>query len=440
MIEKVKLTIQKHNMLSAGDSVCVALSGGADSVALLLVLYELSAELDFSLSAVHINHLLRGGESDRDENFCRDLCGRLDVPLQIFREDAAAFSHSLGESVETGARKLRYQIFDSLTADKIATAHNLNDNAETLLFRLARGTGLRGLSGIPAVRDNIIRPLIECGRDEIEAFLAEREQPFVTDSTNLSDDYARNRIRHNIIPEMQAVHGAFPDCVTRMTESFAEDEDFLTTEAKKCEKESLFLLHPAIRKRVIINQLKSHNLKVSAEKISEIEDALLLHKSRVMLENGFFAAFDKGVMRIYEEQPAEIPEAVVALPNREYSFNGDRIVKISVQSGEIVSEKDIVNKNSTIYYADYDTIQGDVVLRNRLRNDVIKPVNSVHTKDLRKILQEKLPPEERKISAVLEDKNGIIWAEHAGIAHRVKVCENTENYLRIEIIYTDITN
>lgn len=440
MIEKVKLTIQKHNMLSAGDSVCVALSGGADSVALLLVLYELSAELDFSLSAVHVNHLLRGGESDRDEQFCRDLCSRLDVPLQVFRKDAAAFSHSLGESVETGARKLRYQIFDSLTADKIATAHNLNDNAETLLFRLARGTGLRGLSGIPAVRDNIIRPLIECGRDEIEAFLTEREQPFVTDSTNLSDDYARNRIRHNIIPEMQAVHGAFPDCVTRMTESFAEDEDFLTAEAKKCEKESLFLLHPAIRKRVIINQLKSHNLKVSAEKISEIEDALLLHKSRVMLENGFFAAFDKGVMRIYEEQPAEIPEAVVALPNKEYSFNGDRIVKISVQSGEIVSEKDIVNKNSTIYYADYDTIQGDVVLRNRLRSDVIKPVNSVHTKDLRKILQQKLPPEERKISAVLEDNNGIIWAEHAGIADRVKTCENTENYLRIEIIYTDITN
>ena len=437
MIEKVKLTIQKHNMLSAGDSVCAAVSGGADSVALLLVLYELSMEMNFSLSAVHVNHLLRGDESDRDESFCRDLCARLDVPLQIFREDAAAFSHSLGESVETGARKLRYQIFDSLTADKIATAHNLNDNAETLLFRLARGTGLHGLSGIPAVRDNIIRPLIECRRDEIEAYLAEREQPFVTDSTNLSDDYARNRIRHRIIPEMQAVHGAFPDCVTRMTESFAEDENFLTTEAKKCEKESLFLLHPAIRKRVIINQLKSHNLKVSAEKISEIEDALLLRKSRVMLENGFFAAFDKGVMRIYEEQHAEIPETVVTVPNGEYPFNGDRIVKISVQSSEIVAEEDIVNKNSTIYYADYDTIQGDVVLRNRLRSDVIKPVNSVHTKDLRKILQQKLPPEERKISAVLEDKNGIIWAEHAGIADRVKTCENTENYLRIEIIYTD---
>ena len=262
MISTVKLTIQKHNMLLAGDSVCVALSGGADSVALLLALYELSAELDFSLSAVHVNHLLRGDESYRDENFCRDLCSRLDVPLQIFREDAAAFSHSLGVSVETGARELRYKIFDSLDCDRIATAHNLNDNAETLIFRFARGTGLHGLSGIPAVRGKIIRPLIECSRDEIEAFLTEKGQAFVTDSTNLSDNYARNKIRHRIIPEMSAVHGSFPACVTRMVQSFAEDEDFLTAEAEKCEKESLFTLHPAIRKRVIINQLKTHNLKV----------------------------------------------------------------------------------------------------------------------------------------------------------------------------------
>ena len=438
MISTVKLTIQKHNMLHAGDSVCAALSGGADSVALLLVLYELSTELDFSLSAVHVNHLLRGEESDRDEQFCRDLCGKLGVPLQIFREDAAAFSQAIGESVETGARELRYKIFSGLSCDKIATAHNLNDNAETLLFRIARGTGLHGLSGIPAVRGNIIRPLIECTRDEIEAYLAEKNQSFVTDSTNLSDDYARNRIRHHVVPEMQAVHGAFPACVTRMTAGFAEDEDFLTNEAKKCEKQSLFQLHPAIRKRIIINQLKSHNLKVCTEKIDEIESALLLHKSRVMLGNGFFAAFDKGVMRVYREQPKDCPEAVVTMPDGEYPFNGDRIVKISVQSGEIASETDIVNKNSTIYYADYGTIQGDIVLRNRLRSDVIKPVNSACTKELRKILQEKLPPEKRKISAVLEDKNGIIWAEHAGVANRVKPDENTENYLRIEIIYTDI--
>ncbi|MBQ8758810.1 MAG: tRNA lysidine(34) synthetase TilS, partial [Clostridia bacterium] len=427
MTEKIKLTIKKHHMLSAGDSVCAALSGGADSVALLLVLNELSSRLNFTLSAVHVNHLLRSEESDRDEQFCRDLCDRLNIPLQVFREDAAAFSQALGVSVETGARELRYGIFSRLDYGKIATAHNLNDNAETLLFRLARGTGLHGLAGIPPVRDSIIRPLIECSRDEIEAYLAEKNQLFVTDSTNLSDDYARNRIRHHIILEMSAVHGAFPECVTRMTAGFAEDEDFLTAEAKKCEKQSLFLLHPAIRKRVIINQLKSHNLKVCTEKIEEIEEALMLHKSRVMLEKNFFAAFDNGVMRIYKEQSVNVPEPVVMGRNGKAHFNGDRIVIISEQSDENVNSDVNVNKNSTIYYADYDTIQGDIVLRNRLREDKIKPLGTAHTKELRKILQEKLPPEERKASAVLEDENGIVWAEHAGLADRVKPSNKTEN-------------
>ncbi len=427
-------------MISAGNSVCAALSGGADSVALLLVLAELSSEMNFSLSAVHVNHLLRGEESERDERFCRELCSRLNVPLQVFRRDAAAFSQAVGKSVETGARELRYSIFSQLGYDKIATAHNLNDNAETILFRLARGTGLHGLSGIPPVRDNIIRPLIEFTREEIEAYLAEKNQPFVTDSSNLSDNYARNKIRHRIIPEMSAVHEAFPRCVTRMTESFAEDESFLTAEAKKCEKQSLLELHPAIRKRVIINQLKSHNLKVCTRKIDEIEEALFSGKSKVAVENSFYASFDNGVIRIYKEQNEPVPEAVVVEKNKQYSFNGDRIVIISLQSDEKAVENSNINKKSTIYYADYDTIQGDIVLRNRLRSDTIKPVNSVHTKDLRKILQEKLPPEERRISAVLEDKNGIIWAEHAGVADRVRVCDKTENYLRIEIVYTDINN
>ena len=164
---------------------------------------------------------------------------------------------------------MRYEIFSRISADKIATAHNLNDNAETVLFRMARGTGLRGLAGIPPVRGKIIRPLLFCTRDEIEDYLKSLGQNFVTDSTNLSDDYARNRIRHRIMPEMEAVHGAFPKCVTAMTASLAEDEDFLTSEAFRRKDDDLRTLHPAVGKRVIINLLKSHKLKTSAEKISE---------------------------------------------------------------------------------------------------------------------------------------------------------------------------
>lgn len=433
MKAKAETAITQYNMISAGETVCAALSGGADSVALLLVLKELSSELGFTLTAVHVNHLLRGEESDRDERFCRDLCTHFEIPLTVFRKDAAAFSHSLGTSVETGARELRYQLFGTLKADKIATAHNLNDNAETVLFRMARGTGLRGLCGIPPVRDKIIRPLLFCTRAEIEEYLKNRGQSFVTDSTNLSDDFARNRIRLKIMPEMEKVHDGFPNCITQMTLSLSEDEDFLTQTALKCEKDDLRTLHPSIRKRVIINLLKTHKLKISAEKINEIESAALSPGGKINVENSFFAVCKNGKVRIVKDDNEAVPKPQIIRIFGEYSFSRDKTVIILKQSDENVNSSSNVNKKLTFYSADYDKIQGDVVLRNRLRGDKTKPVGAAHTKELRKILQEKLPEEKRKISAVLEDKNGIIWAEHAGVDERVKTDENTVNYLIIGI-------
>lgn len=439
MKEKTESTIAQYKMISAGETICVALSGGADSVALLVVLEKLSAKLNFHLTAVHINHLLRGEESDRDENFCRNLCAEMKIPLTVFRENAAAFSQSLGVSVETGARELRYKIFDEIPADKIATAHNLNDNAETILFRIARGTGLHGLAGIPPVRGKIIRPLILCTREEIENFLSEEHRDFVTDSTNLSDDFTRNRIRHKIIPEMAAIHSAFPECVTRMTASLTEDEDFLTQEALKCGKTDLRTLHPAIRKRVIINLLKTHKLKVTAEKIAEIEAAAMSGNGRTIVENNFFAESRNGTIRIFRSTPEAAPEPEIIRNFGEHRFNSDKTVIILKQTNENVNNIGNVNKKSTFCYADYDKIQGDIVLRNRLRSDRIKPVGAVHTKELRKILQEKLPPEERKITAVLEDEKGIIWAEYAGFSDRVKADEKTENFILIKVEKNKLT-
>ncbi len=435
MQEKVKAVIAKYNMLSAGETVFAALSGGADSVALLLVLAELSekANLNFNLAAVHVNHMLRGKESDRDEAFCRELCGKMNIPLTVFREDAAAFSRSLGVSVETGARELRYKLFDSLNTDKIATAHNLNDNAETVLFRMARGTGLHGLTGIPPVRGKIIRPLIFCTRDEIEEYLHTKGQGFVTDSTNLCDDFARNRIRHKIMPEMSSVHEGFLSCVSRMTVSLAEDEDFLVQEALKCGNADLRTLHPAIRKRVIINLLKTHKLKINAAKIEEIESLALSENGKTEAENGIYVLCENGKLRVYSDGEANTPEPKIITEYGEYSFYSDKIVKISKETDEKMFPKGNVNKKSTIYYVDCDKIQDSIVLRNRLRGDKIKLAGAAHTKELRKLLQERLPKEERKVSAVLEDKNGIIWAEHAGVSDRVKADENTKNYLIIEI-------
>lgn len=433
MKSRTKTAIVEYNMISAGETVCAALSGGADSVALLLVLHELSGELGFTLTAVHVNHLLRGNESERDERFCRDLCAELGVPLSVHREDAAAFSRSLGVSVETGARELRYRIFDAVHADKVATAHNLNDNAETILFRIARGTGLNGLAGIPPVRGRFIRPLLFRSRDEIERYLAEKGQAFVTDSTNLLDDYTRNRIRHNIMPEMMGIHGAFPECVTRMAASLAEDEDFLTSEAKKCEKSDLRTLHPAVRKRVIKNLLEENGLRVNSVKITEIEALALSGNGRTETGNGFYAVCEKGVVTLKKAEYGAVPEPQIVADFGEFLFNGDKIVIRLKETDENMNANGNVNKKSTFYRADYDKIQGDIVLRNRLRSDAIKPENSACTKELRKILQEKLPVEKRKISAVLADEKGLLWAEYAGVAERVKCDENTKKVLVIEI-------
>lgn len=436
MLNKVKAAIERYDMIKKGETVCCALSGGADSVALLIALQELSADLGITVSAVHINHMLRGEESDRDETFCRELCKKRDIPLAVVRRNAAAFAHSMGLSLETGAREMRYSIFSELAADKIATAHNLNDNAETLIFRLARGTGLRGLAGIPPVRENIIRPMLRCSREEIEVFLAAREQSFVTDSTNLTDDYTRNRIRHKIMPEMTALNGAFPECVTALTASFAEDEDFLSSEAEKYKGKDLRDIHPALRKRAVMSCLKEHKLEVTASRVSEIETALLGSGGKISVGGGLTAFIRNGKIIIRKEKEDAINDIKI-LREGEYPFSSDRIVIISKVNCEKMNITDIVNKKLTTDTLDYDKINGDVVLRNRLRGDRIKPVGAAHTKELRKLLQERLPFGERRICPVLADRDGVIWSEHIGAAERVAPDENTGLLMKINVRTAD---
>ena len=193
-------TIARYDMLRPGQPVLAALSGGADSVALVCVLRALG----YAVRAYHLNHCLRGQESERDAAFVHSLCTKLDVPLTLEREDAAAYAAQTGESVETAARKLRYARLSGCAArqgiTRIATAHTADDNLETMLFHLARGTGTRGMAGIPPVRGQIIRPLWTATRAEVEAYLSGLGQDFVVDSSNLSLDYTRNRIRHTVVP------------------------------------------------------------------------------------------------------------------------------------------------------------------------------------------------------------------------------------------------
>ena len=195
MMDKIKETITRYNMLQENDVVAVAVSGGADSIALLHTLHSLKHELGITVVACHVNHNLRGEESIRDAQFVEDFCSINKIPVTFYSIEVKVDKH---ESVEERARKMRYECFDKLCNElnaKLATAHTASDNAETVFLNILRGTGTKGLCGIPPVRDNIIRPLLRCTREEIENYCKENSLSFVTDSSNLSDDYTRNKIK-----------------------------------------------------------------------------------------------------------------------------------------------------------------------------------------------------------------------------------------------------
>lgn len=226
-LDLVRSALADYKMVEKGDAVVVALSGGADSVSLVYALNELSEELGITVSACHINHRLRGEESDSDMRFCMELCGRLGVPLSV-REANVASMQQKHESLEECARRVRYEFFAEVSkGGKLATAHTVNDSAETTLLNLMRGTGLKGLCGIPPVRGNILRPLIYCDRAGVEEFCRSRGTSWVTDKTNLSTDYTRNKVRHIILPEMLKINGSLFNTAARMQKSLREDSDFL---------------------------------------------------------------------------------------------------------------------------------------------------------------------------------------------------------------------
>ncbi|MDE7226195.1 MAG: tRNA lysidine(34) synthetase TilS, partial [Ruminococcus sp.] len=240
MIEKIHAFIEKYDMINSGDTVICGLSGGADSVCLLLSLLRLSEDMGFSVEAVHVNHCLRGEESDRDENFCRQLCLMLNVLFTAVSCDVGSHAESESISLEQAARDMRYQALQRIAdGKKIATAHNADDNIETILLNLVRGSGIKGLSGIPPVRGNIIRPLLTISRNEIEEYLSSENQDYVTDSTNLTDDYTRNKIRHNVIPVLKTINSSLADTTARTAEVLRSENDFIESETNSAYKKCL---------------------------------------------------------------------------------------------------------------------------------------------------------------------------------------------------------
>jgi tRNA(Ile)-lysidine synthase len=233
---KVISAINDNNMLECCDEVVVGFSGGADSVCLLHVLFSLSQRLGFTVKAAHVNHGIRGDEAKRDEVFSNDFCSRYGIMSHLHTFNCVDEANQSGESLEECGRRVRYNYFNSLVGEhgKIATAHNANDNAETVLFNLARGTALKGACGIPCVRDNIIRPLIYCTRREIELYCEENKLEYITDSTNLSDDYSRNKIRHKILPVLTEINSCAIENINAFCVGTRQVEAYIHSEAEEC--------------------------------------------------------------------------------------------------------------------------------------------------------------------------------------------------------------
>ena len=241
MVDRVLQFAQAHSLWRTGDSVVVALSGGADSVSLLHIFYSIKEKYSLNIYAAHLNHGIRGEEAARDENFCKILCKKYNVPLLVHHADIPKLARERRISEELCGRDERYAFLHRAAAERnavIATAHNADDNAETLIFNLRRGTALTGAAGIPPKRGDIIRPLLTQTRAQIEVYCRENGLDHVTDSTNLSDDYTRNKIRHQITPRLRELNPRWEAAAYRFTQSAAEARDYLNAQARKALDES----------------------------------------------------------------------------------------------------------------------------------------------------------------------------------------------------------
>lgn len=424
----------KYNMPLFGRTVAVGVSGGADSMALLHVLLELKDEFRMNIIACHVNHGIRGETADRDEKFVVEACKRLGVDVRILRADVPGTAKKMHLGVEECGRRIRYDFFNSVADDVIiATAHTLSDRSETLLLNIARGASVKGLCSIPAVRGNIVRPLIDCTRAEIEKYCSDNSIEFVTDETNFEDIYSRNRIRLNVIPELKKLNPSLERAFMRLISNAEEENDFMNGfsreilgKVKLKNGYNARLLndeHPAVRKRVIFEIINIETgIVPEAVHVEQVDK--ILQGGRTEIIGDTVVEVKNGVMKI-NPQKEEIAD---------WEFDFDSLsaeIPFGKISGEIIHRNNLSLKQSVHNKVlDYDSIVGHSVLRNRRPGDKMKLAGSSCTKTLKKLFNEK-HIENRNCAAVLADEAGICWVQGLGCADRCKIKPETDKILII---------
>ncbi len=472
ILHTVRETLSAHRMFSRGDSVLVAVSGGPDSVALAHVLLTLTKEYSLRPAIAHLNHCLRGPDSDRDAEFVNALARQLGVPVYAERKDVLAFQRSRRLSLEEAGRKVRYDFYDAVAArygfNKIALGHHSDDNAELMLINLLRGSGPLGLSGIAPVRgDKIVRPLIRLRRSEIIDYLAEKKLPYVTDASNTDPAFRRNKIRHHLIPQLQTGYNPkIIETLNRLGEIIrAEDQwldEALEPVFKQCissradRKISLALddfnrLAWAVKRRVIRKAILS--VKKDLKRISLLHVDAVLH----LVEKGRVTGrlnLPDGVL--VERNPVELTVTrrkniknnndcnILRTDPTDYQYTisatGTLFIKeagVSITLFEMDADDlpDFRETGAHIAFFDLDRLWFPLLVRNLRPGDRFSPLGVNGTQKIKKyFINRKIPAVERKKCPLLLSGGNIVWIAGHRIGNAAKVSRQTRRVLKAELL------
>jgi len=452
---KFEQTIRRFNMLQKGDRVIVACSGGPDSVALLHLLNQIKEKYDLKLIVAHINHKLRGQESDEDERFVKRLAQKLKLNFHTKSFDVTRIAKKKKLSIEEAAREVRYQYLNKLAlrlkATKIALGHNADDQAETVLMRLIRGAGALGLTGMSIVRGKIIRPLLEVKREEIEQFLKEEKLGFRIDSTNLRKEYLRNRIRLELLPYLKKNYNPkIIDTLNRTASILSAQEDYLEKETlkefgkmAKAQKEKIsldlaklfnydiFLQREILR--LVFERLGGGGFKASFNLVERVLSLAQQKKAgrRVFLNKDVLAEVSAGHLNFYKVKKAEKDQSLIfpgIVESRRFGIRLD---------SKVIKKKNLkekpYSKDEMTAFLDWDKLKPPLILRNPKPGDRFRPLGMEGTKSLKDFLTDlKVPRYEKERVRVLTSRGKIVWVLGYRIRDEFKVRKTTENILKIE--------
>ncbi len=461
MLNKVISYIEQNELIARKDKVVIGISGGADSVCLFFVFLELREKYDLELFAVHVHHGIRGLEADKDEQFVRELVKKENIPYFLIWKDVKKLAKELKTTEEETGRMVRYEAFYEILKQvggtKIAVAHNQNDCAETVLFQLFRGSGLKGMGGISPKRGEIIRPLLAVGRNEIEQYLLKKGQSYCIDKTNLEQEYTRNKIRLSILPiAEQEVNEKTVEHIARTAQYMRELEHYIRKNVEFAFKKivlekngqyfmeiSAFEMEDIVIKRELIKCILMKLAKATKDiEAKHIEKVLGLTKHQtgkklnlpyriiVKKEYEFLVFFIDGKDKKQEKQDFYYE----LIPNRTYRIE-EKGLEITLQLEKMQLKHQEIQQNTCVKWFDYDRIDKSMCIRGRRPGDYLQINKEGGKRKLKDyFIDKKIPREQRNKIPLLADGSHIIWILGDRISEKYKVTETTKNILKVSIM------